>query len=178
MYSLSSMTSYTHSPSGHNVSMSFDCPVIRLGHTSKEHKPINPNLLIPRHTNILNQLLLRTNRHQRRQKPTIAPIPLMHIRRRRPIDKKLRFIENILHPLNPRRRIHIVHRARKPSPQALEAILIALRVEASVAVLLVQTLALLDDSGNFGFALGRRLLPRCRGVFFDFEAFGGWACGY
>jgi hypothetical protein len=102
----------------------------------------------------------------------------MHIRSRSPIDKELRLVENILNPLNPRRRIHIVHSPRKPSPQTLEAVLIALRIEASVAVLLVQTLAFLDDSGDFGFALGRSLLPGCRGVFFNFEAFGGWACGY
>jgi hypothetical protein len=102
----------------------------------------------------------------------------MHIRGRSPIDKKLRLVKNILNPLNPRRRIHIVHRARKHSSQALEAVLIALRIKASVAVLLVETLALLDDSGDFGFAFGRRLLPGGCGVLFDFEAFGRWACGY
>jgi len=91
---------------------------------------------------------------------------LVHVRSRRTIDEELRFVEDVLDPFDPRRRVDVFHGAGEASAQALQTIWVALRVEDGVAVLLIQPLAFFHNRGDFGSTLGCRLLPRLRRVLF------------
>lgn len=110
-----------------------------------------------------------------RQKPTIPPIPLPHILHRRPIDKELRLVKDISHPLYgprlERRRIIIGpvrlgvapvivdlgRRRRALVAQRLEAIALAalevvLEIEVRIAVLAIDGATLVGDLADFGAA--------------------------
>lgn len=72
---------------------------------SIEDKPVHASLLVPSHTNPIYELRLRTHGHQSSEEPAIARAALVDVRRRSPIDEKLRVIKDIIDTLDPRRSI-------------------------------------------------------------------------
>jgi hypothetical protein len=78
------------------------------GLTSEEHKPINSDLLVPRNAKLIDELFLRTKRHERSKEPTIAILALMDILGASSIDEELRFLKDVLDALHPGREVDIL----------------------------------------------------------------------
>ena len=64
---------------------------------------------MPGDAQIVNQVFLRTDSHERSQKPAVPGVALMHIRSRRSVNKELWLVENVFHALHPRRRINLIN---------------------------------------------------------------------
>ena len=105
------------------------------------------------------------------------------------IDEEFWVVEDVLYSLDPWRSVlqhhckhtglseqakqtnyNLVNRFRKPTTQALETVRRSFQVEDGIAVFLIETVALVNDSSNFCTALGRCLLPGGRGIFLDMQS--------
>lgn len=120
-----------------------------------------------RHTQLLNQPFLVTQRTQRRHEPTIPISPLPHVISRRTFDVKLRFVK-YLHDAFGAPRPKVLSRVveglkvgERLQAVAATELQVGLEVKVRIPVPLVDSPALLDNLFDLGPAHSRRGFVRC-----------------
>lgn len=70
-----------------------------------KHEAVHAHLLVPYHAHLVHQLPPVRDRRHRRQPPAVPILPLLDIRRREPVHRKLRRLKDPIQPVNRPRRI-------------------------------------------------------------------------